>query len=503
MAVGTEYVLEMQDISKSFGGVHALKDVSLRVKKGEIHSLIGENGAGKSTLMKILSGVVPMDQGTVRLRGEKVSIRNTIEARRQGISIIYQELNFVSHLTVAENVFLGDQISLSHALISHRELNRKCREVFDKIHFEIDPTVRMGDLSVAYQQMVEVAKAVSHNADLIVFDEPTAVLSSSESDKLFEIIRELKNRGTSIIYISHRMPEIFDLSDSITVLKDGTLVGTYDRKALTEAKAVSLMVGRELSSMYPEKHHHPGEIVLEVKGLNAGRCVRDVSFFVRSGEILGITGLVGAGKTETIRTVFGADRAESGEIFVDGEKRTIRSTRQAIRNGILYVSEDRKRDGVILDMSIRHNITLAGLSSFTNMLGWIDGKKEAARVGEMAELLKIKANSANDPVSSLSGGNQQKVSLAKWLSLNHFRVIMLDEPTRGIDVGAKQEIYKLIAELAESGCAVIVSSSEMMEVIGICTRVIVMYEGRISGELSGDEITENGIMARAFGMGEG
>ena len=500
--MGTEYVLEMQNISKSFGGVHALRDVTLKVRRGEIHSLIGENGAGKSTLMKILSGVTPMDQGAVLLKGKEAHIRNTIEARRQGISIIYQELNFVSHLTVAENVFLGDQISLSHGLISHRDLNRKCREVFEKIHFDIDPVRRMGELSVAYQQMVEVAKAVSHNADIIVFDEPTAVLSSSESEKLFEIIRELKDKGTSIIYISHRMPEIFDLSDSITVLKDGTLVGTYEREALTEAKAISLMVGRELSSMYPEKHCRPGDVVLEVKGLNAGKCVRDVSFTVRSGEILGLTGLVGAGKTETIRAVFGADQAESGEIIVSGKRQTIRSTRQAIRNGILYVSEDRKRDGVILDMSIRHNVTLAGLSAFTNRLGWINGKKESARVGEMVELLRIKAGSTDDPVSSLSGGNQQKVSLAKWLSLKHFKVIMLDEPTRGIDVGAKQEIYKLIAELAENGCAVVVASSEMMEVIGICTRVIVMYEGRVSGELSGEEITENRIMERAFGMGE-
>ena len=490
--------VEMIDICKNFGGVKALKHVSFRACPGEVHALMGENGAGKSTLMKVLAGAISCDSGTIKINGKEAGIHNALDAKRLGISVIYQEMNLVGHLSAAENLFLGEDLNLSHPIHSSKVLCEKSRKVFDKIDFGINPEEKVMNLSIAYQQMLEVAKAVSRDSEIIVFDEPTAVLSVAESEKLFHVIGELKNQGKCIIYISHRMQEVLRLADKVTVMKDGELVGTYDREEISESFVVEKMIGRKLADMFPEKPHNFGEVVFEAKGLCRGDRVKDVSFHVKKGEIVGFYGLVGAGKTETMRLIFGADRAESGEMMMNGEKIVVKSPKNAIRNGIAYISENRKDEGIILDLPIRDNMTMVDLSRYTKA-GWILRAKENQKVDALIRRLSVKTERRTSPAGSLSGGNQQKVSLAKWLAKEN-RLILFDEPTRGVDVGAKAEIYHIIAELAKEGAAVVIVSSEMTEVIGTCNRVMVMYEGRITGEVKDEDLCEQKLMELALAI---
>ena len=491
--------VEMSNIDKSYGGVHALRDVSFNLKKGEVHAILGENGAGKSTLIKILSGAVKRDAGKIKINSEEVKIHGTHDAIREGISVIYQEMNLVSHLSVAENLFLGDTVSLKHPILKQKALNESARKVFEKINFiDINPEMLVIDLSIAYQQMLEVAKAIAHNAEIIVFDEPTSVLSVTESDKLFEVIAGLKAQNKSVIYISHRLREVFQIADRITIMKDGSIVGTYETADMNEQKAIELMIGRKLSDLFPDRTPKIGETILKVEGVNSGTRVNDVSFELKRGEILGFAGMVGAGKTETMRTIFGADRIRSGNVYINDKKVIIKTPKQAKKHKIAYISENRKEEGIILDMNIKSNITMTDIGTYT-ALGWILRSKENKKVDSMIDQLAIKTPSRENTVESLSGGNQQKVSLAKWLAFEN-DIILFDEPTRGVDVGAKSEIYRLIANLADHGCAIIIVSSEMMEIIGLSDRVVVMHEGRITGELKGKEITEQNIMMRALAL---
>lgn len=491
------YAIEMENISKRFGGVCALDHVTLKVKKGEVHALVGENGAGKSTLIKILAGALPSDTGTIKIDGKPVNLNSTGDGIRMGISVIYQELNLIPDLTIAENLFVGEFGQKKGRLISQKELNKRAKDVLDKIKFDIDPGIKVSKLSVGYMQMVEVAKALCRNVQILILDEPTAVLTTSEARKLFQVIKELKAQGTSIIYISHRMEEILNLSDSLTVLKDGKYVISKATREMTENDIITSMIGRELGTMFAKKNNHIGDVILEAKGLCRGSKVKNVSFFLREGEILGISGLVGAGKTETMRLLFGADKAEAGDIYMEGRLVKIHRPKQAIRQGLCYISEDRKGEGVILDMSVKKNMTMAELGAYTNLFRVIRRRKENHAVEERMKKLSIKAAGKDSLVSSLSGGNQQKVSLAKWVFLNS-KVIILDEPTRGVDVGAKREIYKIIAGLAEQGYGIIFISSEMVEIINMCDRVLIMKEGSISGEVSGAEITEENIIRSAL-----
>ena len=493
------YAVKMSNIYKSYGGVHALSGVSFNLKQGEVHAILGENGAGKSTLIKVLSGAVTRDSGEIQINGEPAKIFGTHAAIKKGISVIYQEISLVSDLSVAENLFLGDIVSMNHPVLNRKVLNDRTKKVFEQINFTgIKPDTLVKDLSIAYQQMLEVAKAIAHSADIIVFDEPTAVLSSTESEKLFEVIANLKAQKKSIIYISHRLQEVFRIADRLTIMKDGTVVGTYDKDDMNEAKAIELMIGRKLSDMFPKRTPKIRGTALKVENLNCGKKVNNVSFELKHGEILGFSGMVGAGKTETMRAIFGADRIQSGNIYIDGKKAYIKNPKQAKKKGIAYISENRKEEGIILDMSIKHNITMADIATYTAG-GWILGSKEKSKVDTMIKKLAIKTPTRENKAGSLSGGNQQKVSLAKWLVFDN-DVIIFDEPTRGVDVGAKSEIYRLIAELANNDCAIIIVSSDMMEIIGMSDRVITMHEGKISGELKSSEITEQNIIAHALAI---
>lgn len=494
------YRLQMQHITKRFGGVQALKDVSFDLKAGEIHALIGENGAGKSTLMKILSGAYQADEGDIYFEGQKVRIKNPQDAKNMGINIIYQEFMLAPHLSVAENIFI-DQLAGGKTFVNWKELRKKAKEQLDSLGFDnIDPNAKVGTLSVAYQQVVEICKCLSRNTKVLVLDEPTAVLTTREIRKLFEIINKLRDEGISIIYISHRLEEIFELSDRITVLKDGTYVDTVPTSSIDKNQLVTMMVGRELQQLFPKREKNEvGDVVLSVKNLNAGRMVKNVSFDVHAGEILGFSGLVGAGRTETMRAIFGADAKESGEILYFGKEENFKDPHDAIAKGFGLLPEDRKKQGLLLKQSIRINVTMASLRKATNALGFINHRKEKKYVRDLLGSISAKYYSEEDNADSLSGGNQQKVALAKWISAD-CKCVVFDEPTRGVDVGAKAEIYKIINNLADSGVAVIVISSEMQEVIGICDRVYVMRQGEITGELQGAEITENNLIKYAMGL---
>lgn len=491
--------VEMRHISKSFGGIKALNDVNFSARSGEVHALMGENGAGKSTLMKILAGAYTRDAGEIFIDGKQVSITDPKSSRALGISIIYQEFALASHLTVAENIFI-DNLGDGRKILRWKELYGKARELLDTLGFpDIDVRSRVEELSVAYQQVVEICKALSRQSTILVFDEPTAVLSSGEVSQLFKLIGNLKEQGVCIIYISHRLEEIFSICDRITVMKDGCYVDTADTGSITEDELVTKMIGRNLTEFFPPRNAVIGNVVLEAKGLKSGRRVKDVSFYVRSGEILGISGLVGAGRTETMRTVFGADKKERGELILFGAESSITSPKAAVKQGIGMLPEDRKRNGVLLDLPIRYNITLTSLKKLSSRIGWINRKKENAQIADLVHRLKIKLAGVEEPVSSLSGGNQQKVALAKWLG-SECRVLIFDEPTRGVDVGAKVEIYKIMNSLAEEGAAIIMISSEMPEIIGMSDRVIVMREGRVTGELEKQELSEENLIKLSMGV---
>lgn len=493
-----EYCVEMQSISKRFGGVQALKNVDFRLRRGEVRALLGENGAGKSTLMKILAGAVSADSGIIEIDGKPATIRSPKDSRDLGVSIIYQEFVLAPQLSVAENIFL-DRLSEKSGIVNWKKINAAAKKLLMEMGFDmIDPRKQVGSMPVAYQQIVEICKSLSRDAHILILDEPTAVLTFGEIERLFGIVKKLKDCGWGIIYISHRLEEVFQICDTATILKDGEFVGEYDVNTLTKRELVNLMVGRTMSNYYPARDHNIGKTVLSVSHLAAGSSVKDVSFYVRAGEVLGISGLVGAGRTESMRAIFGIDKIDSGEILLNGKSVRFSSPDAAVKAGIGFLPEDRKNEGVVLSQSIRFNTTLSNIGSFSRF-GINSYSKERKIAEELLTKLHTKYGGLEDPVSSLSGGNQQKVALAKWLAAN-CQVIILDEPTRGVDVGAKSEIYSIINSLAQDGAAVIMISSEMEEIINMCDRAVVMRQGIVTGELDKKELNEQGLIALAMGV---
>lgn len=499
----SDYILEMIGISKEFPGVKALSDVTFRVKKGEIHALVGENGAGKSTLMKILSGVYPYKtyEGKILINGVEQQFHNIKQSEKAKIAVIYQELALVKSMTIMENIFLGNEIA-KYGIISKDEMFRKTEEILKEVGLDINPSVKVLHLGVGQQQLVEIAKALLKEAEILVLDEPTAALTESESENLFKILRRLKSRGITCIFISHRLKEVFEVADSITVLRDGKTVITMKSSELNEDRLISYMVGRELTERFPRQKHTPSDIILEVKNWTIMDpeteeiVCDDVSFEVRKNEILGVAGLMGAGRTELMMSIFGAyGRKIKGEIYLNGKKIEINSPRDAISYGICYLSEDRKQYGLVLNMSIQHNISLSNLEKIANY-SVINKNEEILRTIKYIEELKIKTPTIEQKAMNLSGGNQQKVVIAKWLMAEP-KVLFLDEPTRGIDVGAKYEIYNIMNMLVSKGVGVVMISSELPEILGMSDRIIVMHDGKLTGELHYEEATQEKIMAYA------
>ncbi|WEG13358.1 sugar ABC transporter ATP-binding protein [Pullulanibacillus sp. KACC 23026] len=496
--MGHEYVVEMRNISKRFGGIQALQDVSLKVKKGEIHALIGENGAGKSTLMKILAGAYQNDKGNILIDGKDVKLTSPKIAMDLGVSVIYQELMLAPDLSVAENIFIDNLVSKG-MILNWKNLRKRAKEQLSKLGFDdIDPDAKVETLTVARQQIVEICKCLARNSKVIVFDEPTAVLTFSEIEKLFGIIKQLKSEGVSVIYISHRLEELFELSDNITVLKDGKYVDTVPTASTNKVELVSKMVGRQLTQLFPKRNAKIGDEILKVENLYVGTTVNNVSFTVRSGEVVGFSGLVGAGRTEAMRAIFGADKKDSGKIIYLGKETNFKSPKEAIENGFGLLPEDRKGQGLLVEQSIRVNTTLASMRKIKK-LDIINHRKERGYVEKLLSSISTKYGSMEDKTNSLSGGNQQKISLAKWLSAD-CKCIVFDEPTRGVDVGAKTEIYKVINKLAEEGVGIIMISSEMTEIIGMCDRAVVMRQGSIAGEVKKSELSENNLIKLAMGV---
>lgn len=491
----TEVLLRLEDITKTFPGVRALSDCRFELHSGEVHALVGENGAGKSTLMKVISGIYQKDSGHIYYKGSEVEIPNPRAAQQLGISIIHQELNLMPHLTVAQNIFIGrEPRGRFWGFLDDQIINEQAERLFALLNLRLDPTTKVSDLTVARQQMVEIAKALSFNSDVLIMDEPTAALTDTEIDELFRIIRQLRERGVGIVHISHRLEELKQISDRVTVMRDGRIINTVLTKEASIDQIISMMVGRTIYEAAPEIPERTNQdIVLEVKNLRRGNIIRDVSFQLRKGEILGIAGLMGAGRTEVARAVFGADHIDSGEIYVKGHKVDIKSPRDAVAHGIGYLSEDRKRYGLTLGMTIDENIVLASLRYFTRLWGWIDQPKTISMSNAMVKKINIKTPSLQQRVKFLSGGNQQKVIVGKWLTADT-EVLIFDEPTRGIDVGAKSEVYKLLNDLIHQGKSIIMISSELPEILRMSHRVLVMCEGRITGELSAAEATQENIM---------
>ncbi len=492
-----EVILTMKGIDKSFPGVRALDKVDLEVRKGEVLALMGENGAGKSTLMKVLTGIYTRDAGTITYEGREVTYNNPREAQADGIVIVHQELNMMGHLTVAQNIFIGREFRKG-PFIDDAKMNEEAAKLFARLNIDIDPKETMSKLTVGMQQMCEIAKAISHEAKVIIFDEPSAALTDAEIDRLFEIIRSLRKQQMAIVYISHRMDEIKRITDRVSVMRDGAYVGTLITEECTKDDIINMMVGRVIyEDPKTESQVSPGApVVLKVDHLNAGRMVRDVSFELKKGEILGFAGLMGAGRTETLRAVFGADPKESGDIYLNGNKINIKTPQDAVKAGIGYLSEDRKRYGVVLQKTITENSTLACLDEYVKGI-FIDGKKERKITKKYVEALKTKTPGIDQLVMNLSGGNQQKVVVAKWL-VNNCDILIFDEPTRGIDVGAKQEIYELMNKLVkEEGKSIIMISSEMTEILRMSDRIVVMCEGRKTGELDIAGVTQEKIMQLA------
>ena len=486
------YIVEMEHINKSFPGVKALDDVSFCLRAGEVMALLGENGAGKSTLMKILSGVYQKDSGTIHIFGKEVQDLNPKKAQELGVAIIHQELNLCGHLTVAENIFLGHE-TMKKGLLSDKEMRLKAKKVLDELNMDISADAVVGDLAVSKQQMIEIAKALSINAKILIMDEPTSALTSKEIEDLFVIIRKLTSQGMGIVYISHRLEELQHIVDRITIMRDGKYITSMDFKDTSLQAIITNMVGREIKEKFPRVSCVRGRKILEVKHLNAGNMVKDINLELFEGEIVGIAGLMGAGRTETTRAIFGVDSKESGEIILDGETIHINNPMDAIRAGIVLAPEDRKKDGLCTKLSIRENVGLPNLDFLSNRFGVIKRKKEEKITMEAVENLKIKVASIENNADSLSGGNMLKVVVGKWLARKS-RVVIFDEPTRGIDVGAKVEIYHLMNDLKKQGIGVMFVSSEMPEVIGISDRVIVMCDGRITGVFSTDEVSQDLIL---------
>ncbi len=486
--------LKMSGISKRFIGVQALDDVTLKVKETEVHALLGENGAGKSTLMKILSGAYTLDEGEIELFGAPIEIQNPKHAETLGISIIYQELNLVPHLTVAENIFLGRYKMHNRFRIDWRAINNEAKKILDSLEVDLDVTRRVGSLGIAQQQMVEMAKALSLNSKIIIMDEPTAPLTDKETRNLFDTVRRLKRNGVTVIYISHRLEEIKALCDRATILRDGKAVVDVDVADVSIDEIIKYMVGRELKDKFPKVEKTIGEKLFAVEGLTSNK-ITDISFHVKAGEILGVGGLVGAGRTETARAIFGLDEKLGGKIIFKGEELDIKHPRDAIASGIGFLTEDRKGEGLVLSMNVKDNISLASLKALSKGVRLLL-KKERSLAQDYVERLNIRTPSIEQLMRNLSGGNQQKVVLAKWLA-SESHVLIFDEPTRGIDVGAKIEVYNIINSLAQAGVGIIVISSEIPELLGICDRIMVMSRGYKTGELDIEEATQEKIMTLA------
>ena len=490
-------MLEMNHIYKSFGGVKALSDVSLCVGQGEVRALVGENGAGKSTLMKVLAGAIKKDSGTITIHGKQADYDSPRQALEHGISVIYQELNMVPDLTVAENIFM-DQIPTKNGFVNWKEMNRRSRELLKELGMDINPRERVGHLTVARQQMVEIAKAIKNKSRIVVFDEPSAVLGAKDSEVLFGRIEDLKNQGISVIYISHRLDEIMKITDSVTVLRDGRNIITKDTKDLTMEDIVSYMTGKDYKTIQQASQYVPNqnEIVFEVKNLNRDPMIKNVSFYIRKGEVLGLAGLVGSGRSEIARAIFGADPRSGGEIFINGKKAEIRSPKDACKCGIGFVMEDRKTQGLHLKMPIFQNVTMTQMDRYRH-LGLVSNKQEYNTVNDFKKKLLIKTENIKNPVLSLSGGNQQKVSIAKWLHIDP-DILFLDEPTRGVDVGAKSEIYKLIEDIKAQGKAILLISSEFAEILSLSDRVMVIKRGEVAGEFTREQMQADSSILEAL-----
>ncbi len=489
--MSAEYRIEMKNVEKRFGGICALKNVNLRVKPGEIHCFVGENGAGKSTLMKILAGTYKMDSGTIYIDGKEVNIDSPRKGKQLGIGIVYQEVELVKDLTVAENIFMESLDD--HKWINWQQLYREADEIVRGIGFEIDSRSIVDDLSVAYQQIVEIAKVVSKNVKVLILDEPTALLNDKETQLLFEVLARLKDKGVSIIYISHRLEEIFKIGDTITTLRDGEVTGVNRCADVTMNQVIELMIGRELSTIYPDRNISKGEEALRIENFSNGNVYQNVSFAVHAGEVLGLAGLVGSGRSEVALALFGADRRKTGKIYYFQQPVNFRSTVKAVRSGIALIPESRKEQGLVPDLPIKSNMTITNIKKALNAVGLIAAKKENSIAAALSDQLQLKAESIDASVGSLSGGNQQKVVIAKWFNTDA-KVIIMDEPTRGVDIGTKVEIYRLINDLATQGYAIIMISSEMMELMGMCDRLIVMNAGKVKGELPKDKFSEKNIM---------
>ncbi len=493
-----EYCLEVENITKIFPGTKALSSVKLQVKAGEVHALVGENGAGKSTLMNIISGVFPPEEGTIMFQGQPVRFSSPCEAQAAGVGFVHQELALCPHISVAENIYIGRYDTGAFGFINRKKLYADTAELLKRFKTNIRPEELVGDLNIADQQIVEIAKSLSLQCKLLILDEPTSSLSDTETEILFSIIRNLRNKGISVLYISHRIAEIFEVCDRVTILRDGCYINTYNVSDVTPRQIVEGMVGRELKDLYPPKGSKAGESMLNVSGLCREGIFRDISFELRRGEILGISGLIGSGRTEVARAICAIDKLDAGEIDYLGKHTRFKNYSDAIDHGLCYLTEDRKQQGLFLNLNVKNNINVAIIDSLSRHL-ILQRKKETENANAYVRRLNMKVSGIGQLVSSLSGGNQQKAMIAKWLSVNP-SVIIMDEPTRGIDVGAKSEIHTMLRELSNNGIGIILISSELPEIIGMCDRVIVMHEGRITGEVSGSEITEKNIILLASGQ---
>ncbi|WP_105619259.1 sugar ABC transporter ATP-binding protein [Vallitalea okinawensis] len=492
----SEYILEMQNISKVFPGVKALDKVQLQLRPGKVHALMGENGAGKSTLMKCLIGIHPPTEGQIIYKGEVVTMPDTNTALNMGISMIHQELSPILHRSVMENIWLGREPKMGGFLVDHKKMYDMTKELLEDLELELDPKEKMVNLTVAKMQMIEIAKAVSYNSEVVIMDEPTSALTDREVDHLFRIIKRLRQNGTAIIYISHKMDEIFQISDDITILRDGQYISTHLAEDLDTNKLISLMVGRELNEMFPKIDCEIGEEKIRVDNLTVEGVFNDVSFNVRKGEILGIAGLVGAGRTEVIETIFGMRKKTSGSIYIDDKEVQIDSPEDAIAHKIALLTEDRRHTGVFPMLSVKDNTSIANMKNYVNKFGFLNHKKIKEDCEEYKKAIRVKTPSLEQAIQNLSGGNQQKVLVARWLLTNP-EILILDEPTRGIDVGAKSEIHSLITSLANEGRTIIMISSELPEVLGMSDRVVVMHEGRVTGIIDRTEANQEVVMKYA------
>ena len=493
---GAEYLLEVANVRKAFPGVLALDDVSFRLKRGHVHALMGENGAGKSTLMKIIAGIYTPDSGSFKLKGQEIKLTSPLDALRYGIAMIHQELNLMNFMTVAENIWIRREPLNGLGFVRHDAMRRRTKELFDRLDIGIDPQTEVRDLSVASRQMVEIAKAVSYDSDILIMDEPTSALTDREVEHLFKIIRTLKAQGTGIVYITHKMNELFEIADEVSVFRDGRFVGEHAAADVTRDDIIRLMVGREITQMFPKETVPIGDVALSVRNLTLEGRFRDISFDLRKGEILGFAGLVGSGRSNVAETLFGVTPATSGTIAIDGVEIAIKNPGMAMDAGMAFLTEDRKESGCFLVLDIMANMQIALLRRGHARAGFVKEREIEALCQQQKARLRVRTPDLEEPVLNLSGGNQQKVLIARWL-MTKPRILILDEPTRGIDVGAKAEIHKLISELAGQGVAVMMISSEMPEVLGMSDRVLVMHEGRMTGIVDRKDATQVKIMELA------